>query len=127
MCLTGNFAITLIGDDSVLAAVASQPAMPFFKQGALHMSPQEIARSREALETEGPMRVLRFEDDPLSTIEKSDCIHRTFNDDGQERVKEIVLPGKGHSVLTLDFIDEAGHPTHEALENVLAYFAEKLN
>ena len=127
MCLTGNFAITLIGDDSVLAAVASQPAMPFFKQGALHMSPQEIARSREALETEGPMRVLRFADDPLSTIEKSDCIHRTFNDDGQERVKEIVLPGKGHSVLTLDFIDEAGHPTHEALENVLAYFAEKLN
>lgn len=127
MCLTGNFAITLIGDDSVLAAVASQPAMPFFKQGALHMSPQEIARSREALETQGPMRVLRFEDDPLSTVEKSDCIHRTFNDDGQERVKEIVLPGKGHSVLTLDFVDEAGHPTHEALENVLAYFAEKLN
>jgi dienelactone hydrolase len=33
MCLTGNFAITLIGDDSVLAAVASQPAMPFFKAG----------------------------------------------------------------------------------------------
>lgn len=127
MCLTGNFAITLIGDDSVLAAVASQPAMPFFKQGALHMSPEEIATSREALEIKGPMRVLRFENDPLSTMEKSDCIHQTFNDDGQERVKEIVLPGKGHSVLTLDFVDEAGHPTHEALENVLGYFAEKLS
>jgi len=78
---------------SVLAAVASQPAMPFFKQGALHMSPREIASSREALETKGPMRVLRFE----------------------------------HSVLTLDFVDEAGHPTREALQNVLAYFDEKLN
>ena len=127
MCLTGNFAITLIGDDSVLAAVASQPAMPFFKQGALHMSSQEIAISREALETKGAMRVLRFEDDPLSTLEKSDCIHRTFNDDCVERVKEIVLPGKGHSVLTLDFVDEAGHPTHDALQNVLAYFADRLN
>ena len=116
----------LIGDDSVLAAVASQPAMPFFKQGELHMSPQEIASSREALETKGAMRVLRFEDD-LSTIEKSECIHRTFNTDGQERIKEIVLPGKGHSVLTLDFVDEAGHPTHEALQNILGYFAEKLN
>ena len=126
MCLTGNFAITLIGDDSVLAAVASQPAMPFFKQGALHMSPQEIASSRDALEAKGPMRVLRFEDDPLSTVEKSECIHRTFNDDAHERVKEIVLPGKGHSVLTLDFVDEAGHPTHEALQNVLDYFAAKL-
>ena len=127
MCLTGNFAITLIGDDSVLAAVASQPAMPFFKQGALHMSQTEIAITRQALEAKGPMRVLRFEDDPLSTVEKSDCIHRTFNDDGHERVKEIVIPGKGHSVLTLDFVDEAGHPTREALNNVLAYFAENLS
>ena len=127
MCLTGNFAITLIGDDSVLAAVASQPAMPFFKQGALHMSQTEIAITRQALEAKGPMRVLRFEDDPLSTVEKSDCIHRTFNDDGHERVKEIVIPGKGHSVLTLNFVDEAGHPTREALNNVLAYFAENLS
>ena len=127
MCLTGNFAITLIGDDSVLAAIASQPAMPFFKQGALHMSQTEIAISRQALEAKGPMRVLRFEDDPLSTVEKSECIHRTFNDDGHERVKEIVIPGKGHSVLTLDFVDEAGHPTREALNNVLAYFAENLS
>lgn len=127
MCLTGNFAITLIGDESVLAAVASQPAMPFFRQGALHMSPQEIASSRKALETIGPMYVLRFENDPLSTIEKSECIHRTFNDDGCERIKEIVLPGRGHSVLTLDFVDEAGHPTYEALQNILHYFSEKLS
>ena len=35
---TGNFALQLNGDDSVLAAVASQPATPFFKQVALHMS-----------------------------------------------------------------------------------------
>ncbi len=127
MCLTGNFAITLIGDNSVLAAIASQPAMPFFKQGALHMSQTEIAISRQALEAKGPMYVLRFEDDPLSTVEKSECIHRTFNDDGHERVKEIVIPGKGHSVLTLNFVDEAGHPTREALNNVLAYFAENLS
>ena len=33
MCLTGNFMIQLIGDESVIAAVASQPAMPFFTQG----------------------------------------------------------------------------------------------
>jgi len=91
------------------------------------MSPQEIASSRDALESKGPMCVLRFEHDPLSTVEKSECIHRTFNDDGHERVREIVLPGKGHSVLTLDFVDEAGHPTHEALQNVLNYFGEKLS
>ena len=56
MCLTSNLAIKLIGDDSVLAAVASQSAMPFFEQGSLHMSPDEIVQSRNALDTKGPMR-----------------------------------------------------------------------
>ena len=126
MCLTGNFAIQLIGDDSVLAAVASQPAMPFFNQGALHMSPVDVDRSRNALDSKGPMRILRFEGDPLCTKEKSDCIHRTFNNDGIQRVEEITLPGKGHSVLTLDFVDEAGHPTRGALDNVIQYFDRKL-
>ena len=126
MCLTGNFAIQLIGDDSVLAAVASQPAMPFFKQGALQMTPDDVRQSRDALDSKGPMRLLRFEGDPLCTKEKSECVHRTFNDDGTTRVQEITIPGKGHSVLTLDFVDEAGHPTRAALDNVIQYFSSRL-
>ena len=126
MCLTGNFAIQLIGDDSVLAAVASQPAMPFFKQGELHMSPDDIMQSRNALDNKGPMRILRFEGDPLCTAEKSECIHRAFNDAGTTRIQEITLPGKGHSVLTLDFVNENGHPTREALADVLQYFEDQL-
>ena len=126
MCLTGNFAIQLIGDDSVLAAVASQPAMPFFTQGALHMSADDIKQSRNALDVKGPMRVLRFDGDPLCTAEKSKCVHRTFNNDDATRIQEITIPGKGHSVLTLDFVDEAGHPTREALDNVLEYFGSHL-
>jgi hypothetical protein len=126
MCLTGNFAISLIADDSVLASVASQPAMPFFKQGALHMSAEDVADVRNALDNKGPMQVLRFEDDPLCTPEKSECIHKAFNDDGATRIDEITLPGKGHSVLTLDFVDEVGHPTRAALDNVIAYFGKQL-
>ena len=127
MCLTGNFAIQLIGDDSVLAAVASQPAMPFFKQGALQMTLDDIKQSRDALDSKGPMRLLRFEGDPLCTKEKSECVHRAFNDDGTTRVQEITIPGKGHSVLTLDFVDETGHPTRTALDNVIQYFSSHLN
>ena len=126
MCLTGNFAISLIADDSVLASVASQPAMPFFKQGALHMSSEDVADVRNALDNKGAMQVLRFEDDPLCTSEKSECIHKAFNDDGAKRINEITLPGKGHSVLTLDFVDEEGHPTRAALEKVLEYFTRQL-
>jgi hypothetical protein len=70
--------------------------------------------------------MLRFEADPLCTKEKSECIHRAFNNDGIQRVEEITLPGKGHSVLTLDFVDEAGHPTRRALDNVIQYFDRKL-
>jgi len=126
MCLTGNFAISLVGDDSVLAAVASQPAMPLHKQNALHMSEAEAARSREALTSKGPMLAYRFAQDKMSTAAKFDCIHTAFNNDGQERIKLVTLPGEGHSVLTLDFVDEAGHPTHEALQSVIAYFSQRL-
>lgn len=126
MCLTGNFAITLIGDDSVLAAVASQPAMPFSGQKHLHMSSEDIAAAKAAIDQKGAVQALRFEDDPLSTATKFKCFHEAFNDDGVERVQLKVMPGKGHSVLTTDFVNEAGHPTREALDQVFTYFDEKL-
>lgn len=122
MCLTGNFAISLIGDDSVLAAVASQPAMPLHKQDALHMSQAEIAQSRQALDDKGPMLGFRFGEDKACSAKKFECIHDTFNEDGKERIKLETLPGKGHSVLTLDFVDQEGHPTYEALNSVIEYF-----
>ena len=126
MCLTGNFAISLIGDDSVLAAVASQPAMPLHKQDALHMSEGEIARSSEALDEKGPMLAFRFRGDKACGAKKFECIHETFNTEGKERIRLNTLPGKGHSVLTLDFVDEAGHPTYEALSAVIDYFSKHL-
>ena len=60
--------------------------------------------------------------DKRSIIKQTDV----FNDDGTSRVQEITLPGKGHSVLTLDFVNENGHPTREALANVLQYFEDQL-
>jgi hypothetical protein len=42
-------------------------------------------------------------------------------------VREITLPGNGNSVLTLDFVDEVGHPTREAVSNVIQYFDRHLN
>ncbi len=105
MCLTGNFAISLIGDDSVLAAVASQPAMPLHKQDALHMSPADLSKSRRALDEKGPMLGFRFRNDKACTARKFDCIRDAFNDDGKQRIKLETLPGKGHSVLTIDFVD----------------------
>lgn len=125
MCLTGNFAITLIADDAVLAAVASQPSLPPSPWSGLHMSPAEIQASREALNGKGPMLAFRFDGDPLCSAKKFAAIDAAFNDD-KERVRLVTLPGRGHSVLTLDFVDAQGHPTQRALESVLEYFGRRL-
>ena len=124
MCLTGNFAISMMADEAVLAGVASQPSMPIGKQRALHMSQQDIDAARQRLDRHGPMLALRFAGDPMCTAEKFQAIDQAFNDD-KERIRLIELPGKGHSVLTLDLI-KGGEPAREALDQVIAYFTEKL-
>ena len=125
MCLTGNFAISLMADDSVLAAVASQPAMPLGKAGALHMSDADIRSVRAGIDACAPMKAYRFERDPACNAAKFAAIDERLNEGG-DRVELNVLPGKGHSVLTLDFVDEAGHPTRAALDGILHYFQEQL-
>ena len=42
MCLTGNFAISLMADENVLAGVAAQPSLPVNDSADLHMSAQDI-------------------------------------------------------------------------------------
>lgn len=126
MCLTGNFAISLMADDSVLAAVASQPAMPLGKSSALHMSDAEIDAVCARIDATAPVMALRFERDPMCNASKAKAIDEAFNADGKTRVEHRVMPGRGHSVLTLDFVDETGHPTHRALQEVIGYFQRQL-
>ncbi len=126
MCLTGNFAISLMADDSVLAAVASQPAMPIGKQSALHMSDEDIGAIKMGIDAKAPMQAFRFEGDPMCTSAKFKSIDATFNSEGATRVELHTLPGKQHSVLTLDFVDEDAHPTRQALNNILSYFQQQL-
>jgi dienelactone hydrolase len=125
MCLTGNFAISLLADDNVLAGVAAQPSMPFLDQTALHMSAEDVNRVKSRIDATQPAMALRFEGDALCTADKFSALDRTFNTD-RHRIDLHTLPGKGHSVLTLDFVDQAGHPTKEALNNVIRYFRSAL-
>lgn len=126
MCLTGNFAISLMGDDNVLAAVSSQPSMPLMKAGELHMSAEDIDTIRARIEATAPIHAYRFAGDPMCNAVKYKAIDAAFNNDGITRVHTHTLPGKGHSVLTLDFVDEQGHPTRAAMDEILAYFDSQL-
>ncbi len=125
MCLTGNFAISLMADDAVLAAVSSQPSLPLFNQGALHMSDADIASIRQGLDDKGAMLAFRFAGDKLCTAAKFDALDKAFNEDRQ-RIKLNTIPGDKHAMLTVHFIDEEGSPTVEALNQITHYFSDKL-
>lgn len=124
MCLTGNFAISMMADEAILAGVASQPSLPIGKHSELHMSPEEISAARDRLDEHGPMLAMRFAGDKLCTAEKFTALNEAFNDDTQ-RIELIELPGPGHSVLTLDFAKRA-EVTEDAFAKVLDYFDQKL-
>jgi dienelactone hydrolase len=125
MCLTGNFALTLIAEPSVWAAVAAQPSLPVNDPGRLHMGPGDIAAARAALDAKGPMHALRFADDPLCRAARFEGIDAAFNDD-RVRVITHVMPGANHSVLTRHYDDAPGSPTRAAMDALLGYFGAPL-
>lgn len=126
MCLTGNFAISLMANEAVLAGFASQPSMAAFSQESLHMSAEEIEKVKNKLDNVGPMHCGSFEGDRLCSPQKIQLIDKTFNQEGQQRIIFHTLPGKGHAVLTIDFVDEEGHPTRQTLDAVFDYFDGQL-
>ncbi len=136
MCLTGNFALALMVDECVMAPVLSQPSLPFplsrSHKEALHVSDAdlEIVRKRAA----GGCGVLglRFTSDPLVPEERFARLRRELGD-GFESVEidsspgnPYGLPRSAHSVVTTELVDEAGHPTREALDRVLGLFRTRL-
>ena len=72
------------------------------------------------------MLAYRFSGDKMCPTEKFAALDKAFNDD-RERIRLKNLPGNGHAVLTVHFNDEEGSPTAEALQEILAYFRQKLS
>jgi len=127
MCLTGNFAISLMANEDVLAGFASQPSLPLLKQKALHMSSEEIVEIKQNIDKVGAMHCGRFEKDGFCKQTKIDLLKKTFNQDDKQRIIFHEIPGEGHAILTIDFVDKKGHPTHETLNEIFDYFDEQLN
>jgi len=126
MCLTGNFAISMMADESVLAGVASQPSLPLLTNSALHMSADDIANIRTGLDEKGPMLAFRFQGDKLCTHAKFEALDTAFNGD-KERIRLREIEGKKHALLTVHFNGDDGSPTRKALNEVMGYFTNKLS
>ncbi|MEZ4978597.1 MAG: dienelactone hydrolase family protein [Chitinophagales bacterium] len=127
MCLTGNFAISLMANEDVLAGFASQPSMAVLSQESLHMSSNEISKIKNNIDKVGAMHCGSFEKDKLCTYKKIQLLDKTFNEEDRKRIIFHQLPGKGHAILTLDFIDKEDHPTHKTLKEIFAYFDKQLS
>lgn len=126
MCLTGNFAISLMANEDVLAGFASQPSMAALSQNSLHMSSEEVAKVKQNIDQVGAMHCGSFVQDRLCSQQKIQLLDKTFNESGKTRIIFHQLPGKGHAILTLDFVDQEGHPTRKTLDAIFNYFDHQL-
>jgi dienelactone hydrolase len=139
MCFTGNFALSMMLEASVLAPVMSQPSLPLEAPGATGIAPEELAAIRKRLEREDlTVLAYRFEGDKWCRAERFAAyaealgerfVARVLPDSAANRepppfFKHVVV--SPHSVVTAHLIDEAGQPTVAARDEILAFFARRL-
>jgi dienelactone hydrolase len=138
MCLTGNFALSMAVEPALMAPVLSQPALPLptskARRGALAVSNDELATiQRRVAQEDYKVLGLCFTGDGKVPRER----FATLKEELKQGFEAIEIDsGKGnqhgikaaaHSVLTLDLVREAGHPTEAALQRVLAFLHERLD
>jgi len=136
MCLTGNFALALMVDEHLMAPVLSQPTLPFAftraQHSAIHVSPEQLVTIKRRVGEGAGVLGMRFTHDSLCRKPRFDRLRDELGE-GFEAIEidsgpnnAFGIPGKAHSVVTADFIDEDGHPTRAALDRLLIFFDERL-
>ncbi len=136
MCLTGNFALTLMVDPVVVAPILCQPSLPFTigkkRRAGMHISDADLATVQRRCASGTKVLGLRFSDDFMCPPERFESLQHALGD-GFEGIVVDSSPSNpwgikriAHSVVTNDLVDEAGHPTRQALDRVLGFLREKL-
>ena len=136
MCFTGGFALGMMVDDTMLAPVLSQPSLPFgvtrSRRRAVGVSDADLARVKERAAAGACLMGLRFTHDAAVPEARFDTLRRELGDAfiaveiDSSKGNPHGIPRGAHSVLTQHLVDEPGHPTREALDRVLAFFADRL-
>ena len=136
MCFTGGFALGMMVDDTMLAPVLSQPSLPFpltpSRRRSVGISNADLARVKERAAQGACLMGLRFTADLAVPAARFETLRRELGDAfiaveiDSSKGNAHGIPRAAHSVLTEHFVDEPGHPTRDALDRVLAFFAERL-
>ncbi|MGH8051284.1 MAG: dienelactone hydrolase family protein, partial [Arenimonas sp.] len=139
MCWTGNFAVSMMLESSMLAPVVCQPSLPLNDPAAIEISPDEIEIVRKRLEREDlTVLAYRFEGDNFCKAQR----FAAYSEKLGERFVARVLPDNAantdvppffakhvatpHSVVTAHLIDAVGQPTLAARDEILAFFSKRL-
>ena len=136
MCFTGGFALGMMVDERMLAPVLSQPSLPLAitrrQKAAVGVSSADLARVRQRSADGACLLGLRFTGDSFVPRERFEMLRHELGD-SFIAVEIDSSPGnphgiakRAHSVLTSDLVDEPGHPTRDALDQVLDLFRKRL-
>jgi dienelactone hydrolase len=136
MCLTGGFALAMMVDDVLLAPVLSQPSLPFplgaRRKADLGIDDADLVRVKERAAAGTCVLGLRFTGDIASPPERFERLRHELGDAfiavelDSSAGNPHGHPRGAHSVLTEHLQDEPGTPTRAALDQTLAFFAERL-
>jgi dienelactone hydrolase len=136
MCFTGGFALGMMLDETTVAPVLSQPSLPLAvsksRRGAIGLSPLDLTAVKARAAAGCDVLGLRFTADRFVPKERFETLRRELGDrfigveiDSSEG-NPHGIPKTAHSVLTEHLVDEPGHPTHDALNQVISFFKERL-
>lgn len=136
MCFTGGFALAMMADDTVIAPVLSQPSLPIGLSSAakasVQLSDADLARVKERVDEGVCVLGLRFTGDRAVPGERFETLRRELGDGfvgveiDSSKGNPWGIPTTAHSVLTQHLVDELGHPTRAALDQVLDLFRTRL-
>lgn len=140
MCFTGNFALTMTLESAVIAPVLSQPSLPLDDPAGLELSDTDAQSIQQRFERDDLLAIgYRFDNDMWCTSQRFAAYEALLG----PRFEGRVLPGAAanpnpppffrdliqtpHSVVTAHLVDDAGHPTLQARDEIITFLGERLS
>ena len=141
MCFTGNFALTMMLEPSMLAPVVCQPSLPINDPEGLEISADELGEIAERLDRENlSVLAYRFSGDAFCRAERFAAYAKALGPRFDGRVLPDPAPAAEprppffqqhvpapHSVVTVDLVDQEGEPTLRARDEIIAFFNLRLS
>jgi dienelactone hydrolase len=139
LCFTGNFALTMALEPAVIAPVVNHPSLPLDDPAGLELSDADAHAVRDRIARDGlTVLAYRFEGDRWCTGQRFAAYRALLGDAFDGRVvpdscastnsppffQELVETP--HSVVTAHLVDQDGHPTLRARDEILAFLTERL-